>query len=196
MPFILVQLAGFDGHTPKNPKQDGYWVDKPFMDTVPYALTREIQAEMLNLPKVGMAVAMDIGNHSDIHPADKQTVGFRLAKEAERIAYGKSIVSQGPMFKSMTVEGNQIRVKFRNVGKGLSTKDGKAPGAFAIAGKDGKFVWASAKIDGDTVVVSSPLVKEPCHVRYAWTQYRGDVNLCNLDGFAAPPFRSDKPKYE
>ena len=196
MAFILVQLAGFDGHTPKNPKPDNYWVDKPFADNVPYALTREIQAEMLNLPKVGMAVAMDVGNHSDIHPADKQTVGFRLAKEAERIAYGKSGISQGPMFKSMTVEGNQIRVKFDNIGKGLSTKDGKAPGAFAIAGKDGKFFWASAKIDGDTVIVSSPMVKEPCHVRYAWTQYRGDVNLCNKDGFAAPPFRSDKPRYE
>lgn len=196
MAFILVQLAGFDKYTPENPKPDNYWVGKPFAFNVPYALTREIQAEMLNLPKVGMAVAMDVGNHSDIHPADKQTVGFRLAKEAERVAYGKTGISQGPMFKSMTVEGNRIRVKFDNVGKGLTTKDGKAPGAFAIAGKDGKFVWASAKIDGDTVLVSSPLVKEPCHVRYAWTQYRGDVNLCSKDGFAAPPFRSDKPKYE
>ena len=63
------------------------------------------------------------------------------------------------------------------------------------AGKDGKYVWADAMIDGDTVVVSSPRVKNPVNVRYAWVQCRGDVKFCNREGFAAPPFRSDKPDY-
>ena len=196
MPFILVQLAGFESHRPNRRLADNYWTKKAPLDRVPYALTREIQAEMLRLPNTGMAVAMDIGDHSDIHPADKQTVGYRLAKEAERIAYHSGKVSQGPLFKSMKIEGNKIRLFFTNVGKGLSTKDGKKPGAFAIAGKDGKYVWADAVIDGSTVVVSSPKVKEPKNVRYAWVQYRGDVNLCNKDGFAASPFRTDKPEYK
>lgn len=196
MPFLLVQLAGFESHTPKKRLADDYWTRKAPQDRVPYALTREIQAEMLKLPNTGMAVAMDIGDHSDIHPADKQTVGYRLAMEAERIAYHSGKVSQGPLFKSMKIENGKIRLFFTNVGKGLATKDGKKPGAFAIAGKDGKYVWADAVIDGDTVVVSSPKVKDPRNVRYAWVQYRGDVNLCNKDGFAASPFRTDKPQYK
>ncbi len=195
MPFLLVQLAGFEKHTPVTRLPDDYWKKKAPMESVPYALTREIQAEMCNLPFTGMAVAMDVGDHSDIHPADKQTVGYRLAKEAERVAYHADHASQGPVYAGMKAEGGKIRVFFRNVGKGLTTKDGKAPGAFAIAGKDGRYVWADAVIDGDTVVVSSESVKEPVGVRYAWVQYRGDVNLCNRDGFPAVPFRSDKPEY-
>ena len=195
MPFVLVQLAGFEKHTPVNRLPDDYWRKKAPMESVPYALTREIQAEMLKLPFTGMAVAMDVGDHSDIHPADKQTVGFRLAKEAERVAYHAKGVSQGPMYAGMKAENGKIRVFFKNTGKGLTTKDGKAPGAFAIAGKDGKYVWADAVIDGDTVVVSSKSVKDPVNVRYGWVQYCGDVNLCNRDGFPASPFRSDKPEY-
>ena len=195
MPFLLVQLAGFEKHTPGNRLPDDYWKEKMPEENVPYALTREIQAEMLKLPFTGMAVAMDVGDHSDIHPADKQTVGYRLAKEAERIAYHAATISQGPIYDGKKIENGKIRIFFRNVGKGLATKDGKAPGAFAIAGKDGVYVWAEAAIDGDTVLVSSPLIKEPVNVRYAWVPYRGDVNLCNRDGFAAPPFRTDKPEY-
>ena len=150
---------------------------------------------MLKFPNIGMAVAMDVGDHSDIHPRDKQTLGYRLAKEAGRVVYGSLEMSQGPMFESMRVEGNKIRVAFKNVGKGLATKDGKSPGAFAIAGADKTFVWADAVIDGDTVVVSSPRVKVPRHVRYAYVSFRGDVNLYNQDGFPAVPFRSDKPDY-
>ena len=195
MPFLLVQLAGFEKHTPVHRLPDDFWRKKAPAENVPYALTREIQAEMLKLPFTGMAVAMDAGDHSDIHPADKQTIGFRLAKEAGRVAYGSREVSQGPLFASMKAENGKIRVFFQNTGGGLTTSDGKAPGAFAVAGKDGKYVWADAVIDGDTVVVSSPRVKNPVNVRYAWVQYRGDVNLCNREGFAAPPFRSDKPEY-
>ncbi len=196
MPFIVTQLSGFQAHRPKNRLADDFWVNLSASASAPYALTREIQAEMLNLPNVGLAVTMDIGDHSDIHPGNKQLVGYRLAKEAERISYGSKEISRGPMFKSMKVSGNKVRVVFSNVGKGLTTSDGRRPGAFAIAGADGNFVWAeNTAIDGDSVIVSSAKVKNPKAVRYAWTQYRGDVNLQNKDGFPAVPFRSDKPAY-
>jgi sialate O-acetylesterase len=196
MPFLLVQLSAYEKHTPKKRLADDYWTKLAPVDKVRFALTREIQAEMLNLPNVGMAVSMDVGDHSDIHPRDKQTLGYRLAKEAERIAYGSGQVSQGPLYKAMSIEGSKIRLSFDNVGKGLATKDGQKPGAFAIAGADGHYVWAEAVIEHDTVLVSSPLVQQPKHVRYAWVQYRGDINLCNKDGFAASPFRTDKPEYK
>lgn len=199
LPFVLVQLAGVEKHTPQKRLADDYWKTQEPKEFAAYALTREIQAEMLNLPNVGMAVAMDIGDHSDIHPADKQTLGFRLAKEAERIVGNKAVagkVTQGPRYAGMQIEGDRIRLFFDNLGGGLTTSDGKAPGAFAIGGKDGKLHWAEAHIEGDTVVVTSPRVKAPVRVRYAWVQYRGDVNLCNRDGFAAVPFRTDKPEYK
>ena len=97
----------------------------------------------------------------------------------------------------MTVRDGKAVISFTNVGAGLEAKgsrDGKL-GCFAIAGKDGKFVWADAVIDGDTVVVSSPEVKEPAAVRYGWVSYAGNLNFYNKDGFPACPFRTDMPDY-
>jgi len=96
----------------------------------------------------------------------------------------------------MDIKGDKCIIHFKNVGKGLTTSDGEAPGAFAIAGADGNFVWADAKIVGDTVEVSSDKVKDPKTVRFAYIMYRGDVNLMNKDGFPAYPFRTDKVKNE
>ena len=149
---------------------------------------------MLNIPNVGLACAIDIGEAANIHPANKQDVGKRLALEAERIAYGKDIVSRGPLFVSATPEGDAMRVNFQYA-DGLKTSDGKAPGAFAVAGADKHFVWADAKIDGDTVVVSSPKVPNPKYVRYGYAGYRGDCNLQNGAGLPAYPFRSDAYDY-
>ena len=94
-----------------------------------------------------------------------------------------------------TPENNAIRVTFKYAENGLKTSDGKAPGAFAIAGADKKFVWAQAKIDGKSVLVSSPSVKAPLYVRYAYTGFRGDCNLQNAEGLPAYPFRSDSVDY-
>ena len=144
-----------------------------------------------------MAVCIDAGDHSDIHPANKQVVGYRLAKEAERIHYGKNIISAGPWFRSMKIESNKAILSFDNVVGGLvasGNREGRL-NCFAIAGKDGKFVWADAVIDGDKVVVSSPSVKEPAAVRYGWVSYAGNLNFYNKDGFPACPFRTDKPDY-
>ena len=197
MPFLLVQLSGFEKHNPTAPLPDDFWVNREPGDPA-WAAFREAQtATLKKVPDTGMAVCIDAGNHSDIHPADKQAVGYRLAKEAERISYGMDIVSAGPYFKSMEIKDGKAILSFTNVGKGLeakNSKDGKL-GCFAIAGKDGKFVWADAVIDGDNVVVSSPKVKEPVAVRYGWVSYAGNLNFYNKDGFPACPFRTDVPDY-
>lgn len=197
MPFIFVQLPGFERHTPDKRLPDDFWVKRQPGDP-DWAIFREAQAATLKqVPYTGMAVCIDAGDHSDLHPANKQVVGFRLAREAERISYGKNIVSTGPYFKSMAIKGDKAILSFANVGKGLiaqGNRDGKL-GCFAIAGKDGKFVWADAVIDGDTVVVSSPQVIVPAAVRYGWVSYAGNLNFYNQDGFPACPFRTDMPDY-
>ena len=190
MPFLIVQLAAFE------PGRAKTWQTADPNQPSGYPLTRDIQQRMMiELPNVGLACAIDIGEPANIHPANKQDVGKRLALEAERIAYGKKIVSRGPLFESAKPEGSAIRVTFKYADSGLKTSDGKAPGAFAVAGADGKFVWAEAKIDGKTVLVSSPKVKEPKFVRYAYAGYRGDCNLQNAEGLPAYPFRSDAVDY-
>ena len=189
MPFLIVQLAGFEPARAKN------WQTADPNKPSGYPLTRDIQLQMIKLPNVGLACCIDIGEAANIHPANKQDVGKRLALEAERIAYKKDIVSRGPLFLAAKPENGAIRVSFLYADNGLKTSDGKAPGAFAIAGADKKFVWAEAKIDGKTVVVSSPKVKEPKYVRYAYMGYRGDCNLQNAEGLPAYPFRSDAIDY-
>jgi len=189
MPFLIVQLAGFE------PARAKTWQNSDPNNPSGYALTRDIQQQMLKIPNVGLACAIDIGEVNNIHPGNKQDVGKRLALEALRIAYGKKIVSRGPLFESAKPEKDTIRVFFKYADNGLKTSDGKAPGAFAVAGADKKFVWAEAKIDGKTVVVSSPKVKEPKFVRYAYAGYRGDCNLQNTEGLPAYPFRSDAYDY-
>lgn len=189
MPFLIVQLAGYEPGRAKN------WQTADATSVSGYALTRDIQQQMLKIPNVGLACTIDIGEAANIHPANKQDVGKRLALEAERIAYGKNIVSRGPLFVSAVPENGAMRVKFQYADNGLKTSDNKAPGAFAIAGADRKFVWADARIDGKDVVVSSPKVKEPKYVRYAYAGYRGDCNLQNAEGLPAYPFRSDAYNY-
>ena len=191
--FVLTQLAAYQQHRPDRPLKDDFWKELPPGDNN-WSKLREVQTATLALPNTGMAVCIDRGNHSDIHPADKQAVGYRLATEAERICYGRTEVSAGPLYKAMKIEGDKIRISFDNVGSGLVAEGGK-PTSFAIAGKDGKFVWADAKIDGDTVLVWSDQVKDPIAVRYAWAMYPADANLFNKEGFPASPFRTDQPDY-
>jgi sialate O-acetylesterase len=178
-PFLFVQLANF--MEVKDQPAESEWAE-----------LREAQTMTLATPKTGMAVAIDIGEAKDIHPRNKQDVGFRLALEALRVAYGKEIVSAGPLYKNMTVEGNRIRLHFTSTGSGLYCTDkyGYVKG-FAIAGADKKFVWAKAYIEGNSVVVYADQVKEPVAVRYAWADNPDDVNLFNREGLPASPFRTD-----
>lgn len=193
MPFVFVQLAAYERNTPDDRLKDDFWVKRnPSSDS--WAVFREVQTATLKIPHTGMAVAIDCGDHSSTHPTDKQTVGYRLAMEAERLAYGKTAVSSGPLYQGMKVEGDKIRLCFSNTGSGLTARGG-ALKSFAIAGADGKFVWADAAIDGGTVVVRSDKVPQPAAVRYAWARYPGNPNLYNLEGFPASPFRTDTPDY-
>ena len=106
------------------------------------------------MPNTGMAVTIDIGDANDIHPKNKQDVGKRLALWALANTYGKDVVYSGPLYKSMAKKGDKIVLHFDHVGGGLVANGGEPLKGFAIAGADKKFVWADAKIDGDTVVVS------------------------------------------
>jgi sialate O-acetylesterase len=177
-PFLFVQLANFQAVKPDPGESD-------------WAELREAQFMTLSLPNTGMATIIDIGEANDIHPKDKQDVGKRLALWALATTYGEKIVYSGPLYKSMEVKGNQIILHFDDIGSGLMARDDEPLKGFAIAGSDRKFVWADAKIEGDTVVVSSDQVPEPVAVRYAWAN-NPVCNLYNKEGLPASPFRTDQ----
>jgi sialate O-acetylesterase len=154
-PFLVVSLANF--MAVQTQPSEGGWAE-----------LREAQwLTSKNVKNVGLALAIDIGDAGDIHPRNKQDVGRRLFLNAEVLAYGKKIVSSGPQYQSMKVDGDKVRLTFTSVGAGLTAKGDKLIG-FAIAGADGKFVWADAVIDGNTVVVSAKDVPAPVAVRYGW----------------------------
>jgi sialate O-acetylesterase len=175
-PFLFVQLAPY--------RYGG-------ADPTPLARIWEAQTAALALPNTGMAVTNDVGNPKDIHPKNKQDVGKRLALWALAKTYGKQIVFSGPLYKSMSVDGSKIRVKFDHVGGGLVARNGKPLDWFKIADEDKKFVEAEATIDGDSVVVSSSSVAKPVAVRFAFDQV-ADPNLQNVEGLPASAFRTDK----
>ncbi|WP_246228676.1 sialate O-acetylesterase [Paraflavitalea devenefica] len=179
-PFLFVQLAN-------------YMKTKPLPTESEWAELREAQTLTLSLPNTGMACIIDIGEANDIHPKNKQEVGRRLALIANKQVYKQAGIASGPVYTNFRKEGNRIRINFTNTGSGLSTRDGKEVTGFAIAGKDKKFYWAKAIIEGDHVILSSDKVAEPEAVRYAWA----DNPLCNLVNSArlpAIPFRTDNWK--
>ncbi len=184
-PFLFVQLAPWD----KSKKRDVAEITKAPVES-DWAELREAQVWAAKvLPNVGMAVITDVGDKDDIHPTKKEPVGGRLALAARTIAYGEKIVSSGPSYRSLAIEGNQAILSFDDVGRGLEARGGSLQG-FAIAGADRKFVWATAEIQGDKVVVSSPDVPHPVAVRYGWADFPV-VNLFNKEGLPASPFRTD-----
>ncbi len=177
-PFYVVQLAAFQ--PVHDQPRDNDWAE-----------LREAQAlTAAEVPNCGLAVAIDIGEANDIHPKNKAEVGRRLALCALAKTYGKKLESSGPWYRGMKVRGNEIRLSFTHEGGGLAAKGGGELQGFAIAGEDHKFVWANARIEGRSVVVSSPSVPKPVAVRYGW-----DINpVCNLynqSGLPAVPFRTD-----
>jgi len=174
-PFYIVQLAGQEAAS-----------NSP--------LVREAQATVLALKNTGMAVATDIGEAKNVHPKNKQAVGERLARIALANLYGSKMEFSGPAYESMKIEGRTIRVNFSHLGGGLVAQGGGPLKWFEIAGADKKFVSAAAKIDGDSVVVSSPEVTAPVAVRYAWVNFPDGCNLCNAAGLPAAQFRSDAPQ--
>jgi len=184
MPFYYVQIAPFQYHW-HNPALKPYEVP----------LLWEAQTLALRIPNTGMVVTTDIGDLRDIHPANKQEVGRRLALCALARTYGREgLVCSGPLYKSRKVEGSRIRLSFNYVGSGLASRDGKPLDWFQIAGEDMQFVEAQARIDGNTVLVWSDDVPAPRYVRFGWHQ-EAEPNLMNAEGLPASPFRTDQFAY-
>ncbi len=176
LPFHWVQLANF--RVPATEPGDSQWAE-----------LREAQSMTLALPNTGQAVTIDIGEANDIHPRNKQDVGARLARIALAKDYGQDIAYSGPVYRAMAVEGDRIRLTFEHA-EGLTTSGGPLQ-RFEIAGADKVFVWANAKVEGDTVVAHNPAVKTPVAVRYAWADNPEGCNLTNAAGLPASPFRTD-----
>ncbi len=153
------------------------------------AFLREAQFDTLSVKKTGMAVTMDIGNLTDIHPKNKQEVGRRLALWALAKDYGRDVDYSGPLYKSSVIQDGTVRLIFTHAA-GLKTSDGKAPTHFEVAGGDDVFHPASAKIDGNEVVVSSEKVPEPKSVRFAFSN-DAMPNVTNAAGLPASSFRTD-----
>jgi sialate O-acetylesterase len=181
-PFYFVQLATYK--TTGNSNEGCGWAE-----------LREAQTLTLNLPNTGMAVTTDIGNPEDIHPGNKLDVGKRLAALALNNVYNRPMVCNGPKYKSMEIDRNQIVVSFDDIGSGLLTPDkyGYIKG-FEMAGKDQVFHYAKAYIKDNKVLISSAEVQNPTAVHFGWIGDASDNNLFNIEGFPAVPFRTDEWK--
>jgi sialate O-acetylesterase len=177
MPFLIVQLPNH-GSIPEQPAESAW------------AELREAQfLTAKKLHHVGLAITIDVGDPKDLHPHRKAEIGDRLALWALGTTYHQPLTYSGPLYESMSIAASTIRIWFSNLGSGLVAKGGDLQG-FAIAGKDRKFHWATASIDGNSVIISSPEVRDPVAVRYAWA----DSPACNLfdaEGLPASPFRTD-----
>ncbi|MEX2139826.1 MAG: sialate O-acetylesterase [Pirellulales bacterium] len=175
-PFLFVQLAPW---VPSNDPTNATWAE-----------LREAQLMTLSKsPNTAMAVITDVGDEKDIHPKPKKPVGERLALAARALAYGEKIEYSGPIFESLTTSGERAILRFKHAGEGLEVRGEKLTG-FAVAGEDKKFHNAEAKIEGDTVIVSSSEVNAPLAVRFGWANYPA-VNLWNKNGLPGSPFRTD-----
>ena len=171
-PFLFVQLANYKASP---------------ADLWP--TVREAQRRSLALANTGMAVAIDLGDPGNIHPADKQSVGERLALASRSIAYGEKLEFSGPLFRQAGTDGHEMRVWFDHT-EGLTTKGEGAVEGFEIAGAERNYRPANARLEGNSVSVSSPEVPEPKYVRYGWKDVP-QVNLYNSAGLPASPFSSE-----
>ena len=202
LPFYWVQLPAF------NPKPSEPQANSTF------AALREAQAMALALPLTGQAVALDLGEADDLHPSEKAPVGERLAAIALAKTYGRQVPYQGPVFESAQFADGKAVLSFSDTAGGLSAKSvpekhalSKIPAKYAplvrnspnselegfeLAGEDGLWHWADARIEGSQVVVTAADVSSPRAVRYAWAD-NPTGNLWGKNGFPAAPFRTEGP---
>ena len=153
---------------------------------------REAQAVALSLPNTAMVVTTDIGDGTDGHPKNKQDVAYRLVLAAQAVAYGRDVIYQGPTFDGMSIEGDAVRVRFRNARGGMMARNwppGRRSG-FEVAGEDKRFVEAESKLEGEAFYVRSKLVPRPVAVRYNWKDNPW-YHIYNRAGLPAAPFRTD-----
>jgi sialate O-acetylesterase len=175
--FLFVQLPNYADNSPAGDA---------------WARLREAQTSALTLPGTGMAVALDVGDSNSVHPTRKQEVGRRLALLARTLVYGEGVDDAGPTYAEHTIEaGGAIRIRFEHAQIGLVCRGPRVQG-FQIAGADRVFQPADARLQGDAIVVSSPVVKAPMAVRYAFANDPQPAgNLYNGAGLPAAPFRTD-----
>lgn len=172
-PFLFVQLAAY-------------------ADNPAWPLLRDAQTATLALEDTAMAVAIDVGQKDDIHPADKATVGKRLMEASRSTAYGEDAEAMGPIFLELEKREGLAIVYFRHVSDGLRSSAKPLTG-FEVAGEDGKFVPANAAIAGQTVIVRGEGIEKPIHVRYGWKAFpEPPCTLFNGSGLPAVPFRTDE----
>ena len=185
MPFLLCQLPPFYTRPPWDPKRQ-FW-----------AYFRESQLRVWqSVPNTAMAVAPECGAAGNIHSRHKDEFGERLALAARAVAYGEDIVYSGPIFRDKQTDGNRITISFDHAGSGLVVKGGGELKQFEVCGADGQYFPARAEIVGDTVVVSSPDVAEPLHVRYAWANYPADTTELDKIIAALTEESEDQPEPE
>lgn len=180
-PFLIAQLPNFG--LPDLQPSESNW-----------AIIRQAQWQATRLASVATSVNIDIGESNDIHPKNKADIGYRLALAASATAYphGRDYLGLSPYYESFSVEGNRIKIKFRNYGKGLVAKDkyGYIRG-FEIAGEDGIYYWAKARISNSfCIIVYSDEIEKPIKVRYAWSDNPIDANVYNSEGLPACPFET------
>jgi sialate O-acetylesterase len=175
-PFLIVQLPNH-GTSPE--LGESIWAE-----------LREAQLLTANrVANAGLAVATDVGEAKNLHPPRKAEIGQRLALWALGTTYARKIIYSGPLYDSSQIAGNEVRIRFRHAGGGLEAQ-GDALKGFSIAGADRKFHWATARIEGAEIVVSSAEVSAPVAVRYGWAG-SPECNLYNKEGLPASPFRTD-----
>ena len=202
LPFCLTALSSYYRHNPEHPLPDDFW--KSFdlnadwktegWKVVGYAAFRQMQSDFLDCPHTGVACTFDVGEHSDIHPKDKRTVGERLAHEALRVAYGDAAARPGPRVKAAVRDGAAVVVSFRDTGAGLTARGGAfGERLWALKDAAGRWFWAEAELRPDaTVRVASPEVAAPTAVQYAYTSFHPAPNFCRADdGLPVFGFRVD-----
>jgi sialate O-acetylesterase len=174
LPFLFVQISSYGAKPPAD-----------------WGLVRDSQRRTLTIVNTGMAVSLDVGQRDNVHPPDKQTVGARLALAGRALAYGENgLEFSGPLYRQTTRQGSDVVLWFDHA-EGLNSKGSDVKG-FEIAGADGQFVTATARIEGNSVLVSAPGVSEPEHVRYAWQNF-SDANLYNGSSLPASTFLAKIP---
>ena len=175
-PFLVVQL--------RNEGQGAEFADSW------WAELREAQLlTAKNVNNVGLTVTIDLGDPKNLHPPRKEEVGDRLAAWALGTTYGVKKEYSGPIYESMRIAGSKVHIRFTHTGSGLAAK-GRSLQGFTIAGADKRFHHATARIEGEEVIVSSLEVSAPAAVRYAWAD-SPDCNLYNSEDLPASPFRTD-----
>ena len=178
-PFYIVSLAAHKQH--KETPGDDSWAElRAAQDFVAHTVTNS-----------GLAVAIDVGDATDVHPKDKKEVGERLAVVALARHYAKNLPYSGPRFASVEKAPGALKISFAHTDGGLVVKGDKLE-EFSVCGADCKWHWADARIEGETVVVSSPEVPSPVAARYAW-QANPKATLFNGAGLPAIPFQTDLP---